>query len=83
LGPIDLLTQGSSTMNEKIAKLILTFGFNDAAQQRMEYLTEAQQKGTLSDAEKQELTSYEETGRLLALLQTKARLYLERDKEVD
>jgi len=68
-------------MNEKIAKHILTLGFDDNDQQRMDTLAALNQEGTLTETEKQELMSYVKTGHLLALIQSKARLYLKHSED--
>ena len=72
---------GKTTMNERIAKHILTLGFSESDRQRMEHLTAENQKSKLSEAEKEELMHYVSLGHMLALIQSKACRYLKDNED--
>jgi hypothetical protein len=61
-----------------LAKYLLTLGFSEQDQDRMNDLTARNENGALSPDERTELTNYVRTSHLLALLQSKARKSLRR-----
>jgi hypothetical protein len=66
------------TWSKGAAESILRFDFPPADSRRMNSLAAKSRKGSLSAAEETELEHYREVGRLLELLQSKARLSLKR-----
>jgi len=66
------------TWSREAAESILRFEFPSADVRRMNSLAAKSRHGTLSPAEEEELENYREVGRLLELLQSKARLSLKR-----
>jgi len=59
-----------------VARSILTLKFSDEQTRRMRELVDRNNKGTISEAEREEMESYRRVGNLLALLQSKARISL-------
>jgi hypothetical protein len=68
----------SGTWSREAAESILEFDFPPADVRRMNALAAKAREGTLSTAEKAKLQNYRDVGRLLELLQSKARLSLKR-----
>jgi hypothetical protein len=66
------------TWSKGAADSILRFDFPSADVRRMNTLAAKARRGSLSAAEEAELENYREVGRLLELLQSKARLSLKR-----
>jgi hypothetical protein len=60
-------------MSEELARYILSLGFDNTDQARMEELTERNQQGELAGAEHDELMAFVRAGHLLALLHSQAR----------
>ncbi len=64
--------------SKQAAEAILQFDFPASDVQRMNALAAKARAGTLADAEEAELENYRQVGRLLELMQSKARLSLKR-----
>jgi hypothetical protein len=73
-----LWESGDGEMTPEIARHVLRLGFSDQDRARMHELAVKNQESTLSPAERDELDSYVKVGDLLALLQSKARILLNR-----
>jgi hypothetical protein len=67
-------------MSPRLARYVLTLGFNADEQARMDDLAIRNQDGRLTSDEHQELLSYVRAGHLLALLHSKARKALKKRK---
>ena len=63
-----------------IADLILGFNFPKEDMDRMDKLGAKAREGTLSDEEEAEINAYERVGHFLSLLQSKARISLNREQ---
>lgn len=57
----------------QLARYLLTLGFDETDQERMQELATRNQDGDLSPEEQEELLNYVKAGHLLALLHSKAR----------
>jgi hypothetical protein len=68
-----LIQAKKSNLSRQLARFILSLGFDEADQARIEDLALRNQEGTLSEGEKEELFGYVKAGHLLALLHSKAR----------
>jgi hypothetical protein len=68
-----LIQAKKGNLSRQLARFILSLGFDEADQARMEDLALRNQEGTLSEGEKEELFGYVKAGHLLALLHSKAR----------
>src|SRR4051794_33359920 len=75
-----LLRADEGNLSPELARYILTVGFEPADQARMQDLATKNQAGALSPQEKEELLSYVKAGHLLALLHSKARKSLGRQR---
>jgi hypothetical protein len=64
------------------AESVLDFDFPPADVRRMNALAAKARQGTLSASEAEQLDNYRDVGRLLELLQSKARLSLKRSRAV-
>jgi hypothetical protein len=73
-----LLSAHMDAMTPRLARYILTLGFSEAEQARMNDLARRNQAGSLASEEQQELMNYAKAGRLLALLHSQARKALKR-----
>ena len=60
------------------ANTILRWQFNDQAKRRMEELATRNGEGTLTDSEQEELEAFVHVGQVVAILQAKARIALNR-----
>jgi hypothetical protein len=76
-----LIRADKGNLSRQLARFLLTLGFDQADQDRMQDLATRNQEGALSPQEKEELFNYVKAGHLLALLHSKARKSLQR-KEV-
>ena len=74
------MANGRGTMSPAVARQLLRFGFSPADQDRMADLAERNQNGTLSAAERAELTEYVDAGHILSILHSLARLALKRSR---
>lgn len=63
------------------AEAMLTLKFPPADESRMRDLVEKNNKGTISDAEKEEMEAYCRIGNFLGILQSKARQSLKRPSD--
>jgi hypothetical protein len=68
-----LIKADSGDLARDLARYILTLGFDEEFQARLRELAARNQEGGLTPEEQSELQSYVKVGRLLALLQSKAR----------
>jgi hypothetical protein len=68
-----ILSNSNGEMSQDLARYILTLGFSESDQYRMEELAQRNQDNTLSTLEHQELMNFVRTGHILALLHSKAR----------
>jgi hypothetical protein len=75
-----LLSNHKETMSSRLARHVLSLGFNDAEQARIDDLAVRNQDGCLSSDEHDELMSYIKAGHLLALLHSTARKALKKRK---
>jgi hypothetical protein len=73
----------SETWSKEAAKSILDFDFPSADVRRMNTLAAKARLGTLSATEESQLQNYRDVGRLLELLQSKARLSLKHSRTSD
>ncbi len=73
----------SGTWSKEAAKSILGFDFPPADVRRMNALAAKARQGILSAAEEAQLENYRDVGRLLELLQSKARLSLKHSNASD
>ncbi len=73
-----VIRPGRGTWSKGAAESILQFDFPSADVRRMNSRAAKARRGALSAAEEAELENYREVGRLLELLQSKARLSLKR-----
>jgi hypothetical protein len=72
-----ILTNGQGEMSSDLARYILTLGFGEEDQARMQDLAQRNQEGALSAEEHEELMHFVGAGHLLALLHAKARKALQ------
>lgn len=75
-----LLKIDKGDLSPKLARYLLTLGFEEEDQARMRDLAERNQAASLSPEEQEELQNYVKAGHLLALLHSKARKSLQRKK---
>jgi hypothetical protein len=75
-----LIRADDGDLTRKLARYILTLGFDEKDQARMRELAERNQEGALSEEEREELHNYVRVGHLLALLHSKARKSLKHKK---
>ncbi|MBV9125746.1 MAG: hypothetical protein JO112_20545 [Planctomycetes bacterium] len=64
------------TLSPAAARAILALDFRPADKERMRFLSAKAQEGTLTRAGQAEINSYERVGHLLNIMQSKARLSL-------
>ena len=64
--------------SQEVARYLLSIGFEERDRDRMQYLADRSQSGTLTDEERAEFDSYLHVGNLLAVIQSKARAALRR-----
>jgi hypothetical protein len=75
-----LLSQHKRGMSADLARYVLTLGFTEADQARIEALAAANQQRSLSSDDHEELMGYVKAGHLLALLHSQARQALKKRK---
>jgi len=75
-----LIRADDGNLSRELARYILTVGFEPADQARMQDLAARNQEDALSPEEKEALQSYVKAGHLLALLHSKARKSLGKQK---
>jgi hypothetical protein len=73
-----LIQSEKGDLDERLARYVLTLGFQKPDRDRMTDLAMQNQDGKLSSQEREELQTYVRSGHLLALLQSKARKSLKR-----
>jgi hypothetical protein len=73
-----LIAAEDGNLDHDLARYVLTLGFSQADQDRMNKLAARNQEGSLSAIEREELQNYVRSGHLLALLHSKARKSLKR-----
>ena len=77
-----LIEPEESEMNSEAAHYLLALKFPTADIDRMNELAAMARRGTMTDAEDDELETYISVGNRLSILKSKARLYLKRADEV-
>jgi hypothetical protein len=75
-----LIRADDGDMAPELARYLLTLGFPDEDQSRMLELAERNQNEALTGEDREELDNYVKAGHLLALLHSKARKSLRREK---
>ena len=70
------LIQSQTEMDSHIARYLLSLDFEPQDVERMNLLAERNREGTVSADEEAELDSYLHVGNLLAIMQSRARVYL-------
>jgi hypothetical protein len=75
-----LIQADRGNLSRQLARFILTLGFAEADQARMKDLAARNQEGVLAPAENEELFNYVKAGHLLAVLHSKARKSLRKQK---
>lgn len=75
-----VIRPNKGSWSREAAESILEFDFPAADIRRMNALAAKARRGTLSTADQVELENYQDVGRLMELLQSKARLSLKRAK---
>jgi SpoU rRNA methylase family enzyme len=73
-----LLEPANTLLSPAAARSILRLDFSEEDKKRMHVLAEKAREGTLTPAEHEAIENYERVGNLLALMQSKARLYLKK-----
>ncbi len=76
-----LIKADGDEMSRELARYILTLGFDEEDQARMDDLADRNQGGSLSSEEQEELQNYVKAGHLVALLHSKARKSLKRRRD--
>ena len=75
-----IIRADKGNLSRELARYILTLGFDEIDQARMQELAARNQEGALSSEEQEELLNYVKAGHLLALLHSKARKSLKKRK---
>lgn len=75
-----IIRADKGNLSRELARYILTLGFDETDQARMQDLAARNQEGDLSMEEKEELLNYVKAGHLLAVLHSKARKSLTKRK---
>jgi hypothetical protein len=70
------LIQSRLEMDANVARYLLSFDFEPDDVERMNVLAERARAGSISPDEAAEMDSYLHVGNLLAIMQSKARIYL-------
>ena len=73
----DVIASKRGDLNPEVAKSVLKWKFTARAVRRMNHLAERNRKGTITDAEREQLQRYLRVGSLINLIQAKARLSLQ------
>jgi uncharacterized protein YnzC (UPF0291/DUF896 family) len=71
-----VIAPGEADLPPEVARVLLQWRFSDHAVDRMNALADRNNKGTITEAEKEEIERYLRVGGLLNLVRTKARLSL-------
>ena len=72
----DIIAPDNGDLAPEVANSVLQWRFTDRAAARMSELAERNNKGTISDPEREELDKYLRVGSFINLVQAKARLSL-------
>lgn len=75
-----IIRADKANLSRELARYILTLGFDETDQARMQDLAARNQEGDLSIEEEEELLNFVKAGHLLALLHSKARKSLTKRK---
>jgi hypothetical protein len=67
-------------LSQSVARKLLDLNFSESDQQRMEELAQRNQQGQLTPEEREEFTNYVKVADLLAILHSKARQSLKKQK---
>lgn len=73
----DVIAVDDGNLPPEVAKSLLNWKFTDKAVARMNQLSDRNNKGTLTDTERDELERYLRVGTLINLIQAKARRSLD------
>jgi hypothetical protein len=76
------LMQARDKMSRDVAEFLLSIDFEPSDIERMNFLSERAQEGTLTPDEAAELDSYLHVGSLLSILQSRARRFLKVDNSL-
>jgi hypothetical protein len=76
----DIIDPEEGDLPADVARFVLRWKFGARAARRMNTLADRNSKGTITDAERQELERYLRVGSFINLVQAKARLSLQRSK---
>lgn len=71
-----VIESGPSAITPDVAQYLLSMRFPEADEERVNELSSKARAGSLSESETQELDSYLHIGRLLAIMQSRARRLL-------
>lgn len=71
-----IIESGPSAITPDVARYLLSMRLPSADEERVDELSAKAREGSLSDSEMQELDSYLHIGRLLAVMQSRARRLL-------
>jgi|HubBroStandDraft_6_1064221.scaffolds.fasta_scaffold57017_2 hypothetical protein len=73
----DVIAANRGDLSPEVAKSVLKWKFKAAAVRRINKLADRNRKGTITDAEREQLQRYLRVGSLVNLIQAKARLSLQ------
>jgi hypothetical protein len=73
----DVIAANRGDLNPEVAKSVLKWKFTARTVRRIDQLAERNRKGTITDAEREQLQRYLRVGSLINLIQAKARLSLQ------
>jgi hypothetical protein len=73
----DVIAANRGDFSTDVAKSVLKWKFKAAAVRRMNTLADKNRKGTITEAEREQLQRYLRVGSLINLMQAKARLSLQ------
>ncbi|HEV2969437.1 MAG TPA: hypothetical protein VGY55_05545 [Pirellulales bacterium] len=78
-----IVLPGEPRLSEQAAKSILAISFGADDRDRLKVLAEKARHGTLTPEEQLSIDNYERVGHYLAILQSKARLALQKTRDID
>ena len=78
-----VIAPGSPDLTERTAKMLLTLDFPPVDRERMNQLAAKAGDGELTDVEQREIDAYERVGHILALLKSKARVWLDSNQPTE
>jgi len=73
----DVIAANRGDLSPEVAKSVLKWKFKAAAVRRINKIADRNRKGTITDAEREQLQRYLRVGSLVNLIQAKARLSLQ------